>query len=455
MSRTVIEKGYVIPVHSDEIIEDGVVAFDDAKITYVGPRNKFDGEAFRADKVIDAGGKAVLPGLVNTHTHLIGAYIKALTEDVVGKEKGDAAGLYKRAFPVVEAVKPDDHYWGDMTHALEMLMTGTTTISNTWTEEANAGTVVKDLGIRAVLSEMVFGIKLTKLSATAMERPFNNEMAARYLDAAEKLHGNWHNKENGRITTRISPGGPGYCSDDTLEKCRDLAKKLGVGINIHIAEVPGETEFIQKRYGMRPMELGKKLGLLGPDTIGFHMVFLTDSDIDILAETGTKFSHTSFHTPKRGYFPPMEKVYARKVDVSFGSDWTSNDLWKFMRAGIMIPRARSGDVGMLTATDALRMCTLGGARALGMEKQIGSLEVGKKADVIVLDVSKPWYQPIYQPNLVSNIIWNSNGSDVTDVFVDGRQIVKDREVTTVDRAAIQKETQRRAQLIWAEASKHW
>lgn len=455
MSKTVIEGGYVIPVATNEVIADGVVAFDGSKIAYVGPRNKFDAKAFGADKTIDASGKAVLPGLVNTHTHLIGAYIKALTEDVPGKNKGDAAGLYKRAFPVVAAVKPDDHYWGCMTHGMEMIMTGTTTISNTWMDETRAGLVAKDLGVRAVLSEMVMGIELTKLSATAMERPFNAEYAARYLDAAEKLHGTWHGKENGRITTRISPGGPGYCSADTLEKCRDLAKKLGIGVNIHIAEVPGETEFVMKQYGMRPIELGKRVGILGPDTIGFHMVFLTDSDIEILAETKTQFSHTSFHVPKRGYFPPMEKVYAKGIEVSFGSDWTSNDLWKFMRAGIMIPRARSGDVGMVSGYDALRMGTLGGAKALGMEKEVGSLEPGKKADVILIDITKPWYQPIYQPNLISNLIWNSNGGDVTDVFVDGNQIVKDGEMTTVNRREIQKETQRRADVIWAEASKHW
>jgi len=455
MSRTVIERGYVIPVATNEVIEDGIVAIEDSRLAYVGPKRGFDAAKFKADHTIDASGKVVLPGLVNTHTHLVGAYIKGMTEDVPGKNKGDAAGLYKRAFPVVAALKPDDHYWGCMTHGMEMVMTGTTTLSNTWMDETRAGKVAQDLGVRAVLSEMVLGIELIRISATAMDRPFNREYAARYLDAAEKLHGTWHGKENGRITTRISPGGPGYCSADTLEKCRDLARKLGTGVNIHIAEVPGETEFVMKEYGMRPIELGKKTGILGPDTIGFHMVFLNDSDIEILAETKTQFSHTSFHVPKRGYFPPMEKVYGKGIDVSFGSDWTSNDLWKFMRAGIMIPRARTGDVAMVSGYDALRMATLGGAKALGMERDIGTLEKGKKADVILVDVTKPWYQPIYLPNLISNLVWNSNGSDVTDVFVDGRQIVRDGEITTVDRREIQKETQRRANVIWAEASKNW
>ncbi|MDB5028145.1 MAG: 5-methylthioadenosine/S-adenosylhomocysteine deaminase, partial [Candidatus Eremiobacteraeota bacterium] len=184
-------------------------------------------------------------------------------------------------------------------------------------------------------------------------------------------------------------------------------------------------------------------------------VFLSDSDIEIFAETGTKFSHTSYHVPKRGYFPPMEKVYAAGIDVSFGSDWCSNDLWKFMRAGILIPRVQTGDVGMLNGYDALRMATLGGARALGMENEIGTLEAGKKADIILVDVTTPWCNPIYKPNLITNLVFNANGSDVTDVFVDGNAVVSDREIRTVDRREVLKETQRRAERLWGLASQTW
>jgi 5-methylthioadenosine/S-adenosylhomocysteine deaminase len=453
MSRVVIEGGYIIPVVTDEIIEDGVVAFDGSRMTYVGPRTGFDAAAFRADKVVDATGKAVMPGMVNTHTHLVGAYIKALTEDVPGK--ADSAGLYKRAIPVATRAKPDDLYWGAATHGMEMVMSGTTTISNTWNDEVHTAPAVRDLGVRAVLSEMIWGTDALKINSKVMERPWDEKLSAKGLENAIELFETWHGKEDGRITTRISPAGPGYCSADVIERCRDLAAKQGVGLNIHIAEVPGETEFVQKQYGMRPVELGQKLGIMGPNTIGFHCVYLSDSDIDIFAETRTQLSHTSYHVPKRGYFPPMEKIYAKGVDVSFGSDWCSNDLWKFMRFGILIPRVLTGDVGMLNGYDALRMATLGGAKALGMEKEIGSLEVGKKADIILVDVTTPWCNPIYKPNLISNLVYNANGSDVTDVFVDGKVVVQDREIKTVDRKAILKETQRRAEYLWGLVSKEW
>jgi 5-methylthioadenosine/S-adenosylhomocysteine deaminase len=453
MACTLIEHGYLVPVATDQVIEDGAVAFEGSRIVYVGPTKDFDRKRFTPTHVANARGKAILPGLVNTHIHLVGAYMKGLTEDVPGS--GDTAGLYKRGFPVVCSLQPDDFYSGCMTHALEMLMTGTTTLSSTWMHEKLVGPVVRDLGIRGVLSEWIVGTDLLKLSARNMDRPWDPAMVERSLDAAIDLYETWHGKADGRITTRISPGGPGYLSAEGIEKTRDLANKQGVGINIHIAEVPGETEFVMKRYGKRPIELGRDLGILTPKTIGFHCVYLSDSDIDIMAETGTKMSHTSFHTPKRGYFPPMQKVYAKAVDVSFGSDWCSNDLWKFMRAGILIPRVQTGDVGMLSGYDALRIATLGGARALGMQDEIGSLEVGKKADIILLDVMTPWCNPIRKDNFITNIVFNANGSDVTDVFVDGRTVMENRQVKTVDTAAVLRECQKRAEHIWNEAARHW
>jgi len=453
MSRTVIQGGYVIPIDTDAVIEKGVVAIDGSRIAYVGTATGFDAAAFKADTTIDATDKAVLPGMVNTHTHLVGAYIKALTEDVPGKS--DSAGLYRRALPVATRVKGEDLYWGAVMHGMEMVMSGTTTISNTWSDEVETAPAVRDLGVRAALSEMVFGTDVLKLGSKVMDRPWDKTMVSRSLDNARKLHADWHGKADGRITTRVSPAGPGYCSADAIEQCRDLAQELGVGLNIHIAEVPGETEFVQKQYGMRPVELGNKLGVLGRDTIAFHCVYLSDSDIEVFAETRTQLSHTSFHVPKRGYFPPMEKVYAAGVDVSFGSDWCSNDLWKFMRFGILIPRVQTGDVGMLNGYDALRMATLGGAKAMGMESEIGTLEVGKKADIILVDLTTPWCNPIYLPNLITNLVYNANGSDVTDVYVDGNVVVKDRELQTMDRHAALKETQRRADRIWKLASQTW
>ena len=448
MPRTLIDGGYLIPMGKPyEVIPDGVLAIQDDRIVHAGPRAGFDTRAFAADVTIAAKGRAVLPGLVNTHIHLIGAYLKGLTEDVSG---GLSAGLWKRAVPIAfRHVKDEDWYAGCLTHAMEMLCTGTTTIASQFEKEHLAMPAVRDLGIRAVMSQEIFEVDPLRLNAAVMERPMQPGKLEAGLEASRKLHAEWHGRENGRITTRISPAGPGFTSRDGLVACAALADELSLGLNVHVAEVPGETEFVLAQYGRRPIRLLD--GLMGERTIAIHTVFLSDDDIATLARTGTHISHTSYHVAKRGYFPPMEKVYAAGCNVTWGTDWCSNDLWKFMNAGILIPRARSGDARMLDGWRALHMATMGGARALGMEAEIGSLEAGKKADVILMDLDTPWCRPVRSENLPSNLVYNATGSDVTDVIVDGRLVVRDKRVLTVDAPAVLEETQERADRIWARA----
>lgn len=454
MSRTVFKAEFVVPMdRRDRVIKSGIVAIEDDRIAYVGDGSDFDATSFAPDKTISAPDRVVLPGLINTHIHLIGAYLKGITEDTPGQA---GSGLFNRALPILaECRDKDDVYFGCLTHAMEMAMSGTTTLANTWHKEVNVAPAVRDIGLRASLSEMLVEIGLGGLNPDSTERPWRTDRMNRALDAAVELYETWHGKANGRITTRISPGGPGYTSLDGMCRSRELADRLGVGMNVHIAEVPGETEFTLKLYGKRPMELGVESGVLGADTIAIHCVFMNDNDVTLLAESGATLSHTSYHVAKRGYFPPMEDVYPAGINVSLGSDWCSNDLWQFMKAAILVPRAASGNVGMLSGWDALAMATRGGAQGLGMMDDIGTLEVGKKADLIFLDISRPWFHPIRMENFCSNLVYNANGGDVTDVYVDGREIVRDREIRTVDRADILQQTQTRAESIWARAEKNF
>jgi len=450
MSRTLIEGGYLIPMDKPyAVVADGIVAIDGNRITYAGPRGGLDARAFAAAITINAKGRAVLPGLINTHIHLIGAYLKGLTEDVSGQL---SAGLWKRAVPIAfKHVHDEDWYAGCLTHAMEMLCTGTTTIVSQFLKEHLAAPAMRDLGIRAVMSQEIFEVDALKLNAAVMDRPMQPGKLEEGLELSRRLHADWHGRENGRITTRISPAGPGFTSQEGLIASAALADELGLGLNVHVAEVPGETEFVLQRYGKRPIQFLDELGLLSERTIGIHTVFLNDDDIARIARTGMHISHTSYHVAKRGYFPPMEKVYAAGCNVTWGSDWCSNDLWKFMNMGILHPRAHSGDLTMLDGWRALHMATMGGARSIGMDREIGSLEAGKKADIILVDLDTPWCRPVRTDNLPSNLVYNATGSDVTDVIVDGRIVVREKKVTIVDAPAVLKETQERAERIWARA----
>lgn len=447
MTRLVVEAGWVIPeADARAVIRNGAVAIEGNRIVDIGPAAEVLAR-FAPETRISAPGSALLPGLVNTHTHLVGGFNKAITEDV----SGTAAGLFRRARPLQERfVKPEYIYFPGFVHGMEMLMTGTTTINETWYHQIEAAKIVRDLGIRAVISEMVR--EGTSKTAGSLERHWDRSLAERGFEKSIELIEQFHNHDDGRITCRIAPHAPDSMREWAMLRCKELADQYGLGLHIHLAQVPGETEYMLATYGKRPVRYLRDLGLLGERTIGIHCVFLDDSDIETMAETRTAMSHTAYLVAKRAYFPPMPKVYASKMRVSLGSDWCSNDMWKIMRTAILFARVLSGRVDILSGYDALRLATIDGARALGMEDDIGTLTVGKKADLIVVDMQNAWCQPVRDADVITNLVYNANGSDVTHVVVDGKIVVNDRKLATADQAEVFREAQRVADRVWQDAA---
>jgi len=170
-----------------------------------------------------------------------------------------------------------------------------------------------------------------------------------------------------------------------------------------------------------------------------------------MAETGAHMSHTAYLVGKRAYFPPMTEIYKQGVSVSIGSDWLSNDVFKILRAAILLARHQAGDVGILNGEKVLELATMGGARALGLDQEVGSLEAGKKADLFLLDLQTPWVNPIRPENLITNIVYNANGSDVTDVLINGEWVVTDGRFVTVDQRDVLAQCQKRADAVWERA----
>ncbi len=447
MSSILIENGYLIPMAGEsQTIEKGSLLIEGDRISRLGKP-----EAMRepkADKVIDASGKAVLPGLINTHTHLMGAFNKGLTEDLPAV----SGGLFRVAMPLqAKYIKAEEVYLPSMVHAMEMVKTGTTCINETWWYQGEAARVVRDLGIRGVLAESIYEADLTGLGPRNLTRQFDGDTGKKTVDAAIELIEEWDGKADGRITCRLAPFSPDTLSEKTFVKVMELNERLRVGYHIHLAQIPGEVEFMRKCYGKGSVEFCRDLGILGPDFIGVHCVFMSEEEVDLMKETKAKMSHTAFLVGKRGYFPPMREVYRKGLNVSLGSDWLSNDMWKVMRAAILLARVQAGDTGIIDGYRALWMATMGGAIALGMENKIGSLEAGKKADIFLLDLETPWVNPIREPQLVPNIVYNANGSDVTHVIVDGQVVVEDGVVKTVDEKEAMREGQRLADGVWERA----
>lgn len=448
MNRRLIANGLVIPVNGNlPYIEDGAVAIEGDRIAAVGPtiemREKFD-----ADETIDASGKAVLPGFVNTHIHLNGAINKGLTEDL----SGISGGLFKVAMPLhYKYLQHSDVFWLALMHALEALKTGTTTVNEIGRFEREVAKAVRDSGLRAVMAENIRETDVMQVRPGALQRDFIADEAERCIDDAVAFIEEWQGGADGRITCRFGPNAPDTCSEQTLLKVRELAEKHQIGLHIHLAQVPGEAEYVNKAYGKSPVRFLQDIGYLSPSLVAAHCVFMSPEDVMIMKDTGAHMSHTAYLVGKRAYFPPMAEVYGQGVSVSLGSDWLSNDMFKIMRAAILLARQQSGSIGILDGPSVLELATLGGARALDMEKDIGSLEPGKKADLFLLNLRTPWLSPIRPQQIISNIVYNANGSDVTHVMIDGKLVMADGVSTVIDEKVAYRECQNTATRVWERA----
>jgi 5-methylthioadenosine/S-adenosylhomocysteine deaminase len=348
-------------------------------------------------------------------------------------------------------VRKEDVLLPGMVHGVEMLKTGTTTINECWWHQPQSARIIEAVGLRGIVATEIREVDSSKIGFGRLERNWDFRLVEEGLEEAQELFENWHGRANGRITVRVAPDGPDRVRPETMGMLGELARKRGVGLHTHLCSVPGETEFMLAAWGKKSIPLLRDLGMLGPDFIGAHCVFMDDEDIGMMVDSGACMSHTAFLVGKRGYYPPMDRVYKAGMRVSLGSDWLSNDMFKVMRSAIVIPRAVFRDVGIRNAADVLRMATIDGARCLGLDSDIGSLEVGKKADIALVDMRRAWCQPLRVPNLIANLVYNANGGDVTHVFVDGEMLVEDGRLTRQDETELFAEAQAVAESVWAKS----
>ena len=447
--RTVIHGGYLIPMRGGlpDTVSGGGLVIEDDRIAAVGDAETIAPYRAAADRSIDARGQAILPGFVNTHTHLAGALTKGITEDVptFGGPFRIALGMHENV------IRKEDVLLPGRVHGVEMLKTGTTTINECWWHQPQSARIIDKVGLRGVVAAEIREVDSSTIGFGRLERQWDERLVQEGLEEAADLLQNWNGRAGGRITCRIAPDGPDRLRPETLGMLGDLARKHGVGLHAHLCCVPGEAEFMQAMWGKTSIPLLRELGLLSPDFIGAHCVFMDDDDIAIMAETGACMSHTAFLVGKRGYYPPMDRIYPSGMSVSLGTDWLSNDMFQVMRSAIVIPRALFRDVGIRTAADVLRMATIDGARCLGLDREVGSLEAGKKADVIMVDLRKAWCQPLRTENLIANLVYNASGGDVSHVFVDGELLVADGRLTRFDEAELFAEAQAVAEDVWSRS----
>ncbi|HHV62705.1 MAG TPA: amidohydrolase [Firmicutes bacterium] len=413
-------KGATIVTMDDEgsIIEDGDIEISDGKISYVGPHRERGGapdDPNPAVRTVDAAGKIAMPGLVNTHCHAAMTLFRGYGDDLPLKQ-----WLEEKIWPVEARLSAEDVYWGTMLGCLEMLRSGTTTFADMYFFMNEVAKAVEEAGLRGVLAR---GLVATMPGGD------------KALAEGEQFCSRWNGAAKGRIRTMLGPHAPYTCPPSFLRKVANSAKALGVGIHIHVAETRGEVDDCLRDFGKSPVRHLEDAGLFEVSVLAAHCVHVSGEDIDLLKDRGVSVAHNPTSNMKLASgIAPVPKMLEAGIAVGLGTDGAASnndlDMFEEMRLAALIHKVNSMDPTVVPARQALEMATKGGARALGLSSEIGSLEVGKRADIILVDFGKPHFYPRH--DIISHLVYTAHASDVTTVIVDGKILMDNGKFTTID-----------------------
>lgn len=374
------------------------------------------------DKVIDAEGKILLPGLVNTHTHLSMTLFRGLADDL-----SLDSWLNDHIWPMEANLNGDYCYIGALLGAVELIKSGTTTFSDMYFYMEDVARAVEDAGIRAVLSYGMidFGIEEKR------EAEIKENMA---------LFNACNGMADGRIKVFFGPHSPYTASEELLVKVRELADEYGIGIHIHVGETQKEINDSLDERGLRPFEYLEKIGFLGPDVVAAHCVWLSDNEIEIIKKHGVKVSHNPCSNMKLASgIAPVSKLIENGICVSIGTDGASSnnnlDLIEELKTASLLQKVSTLDPKVLDSEESIRMATIKGAEALGLDDEIGTIEVGKKADIILIDTAAANMTPD-SSSLSSNVVYSANGSNVDTTICNGKILMENKKLTTLDEEEI-------------------
>lgn len=432
------------------IIGDGAVLVQGKRIAAVGGQAELR-QRYPQESVTDLRGRLLMPGLVNTHVHLQQCLMRGIGDDLSLKR-----WLLERIWPTLSAYEAEDNLIAAELCLVEMLKSGITTFLETFLEGPHDFNPVLDAVVR---SGMRAGVAKCVMDTPAFTGG-GGEMGAGMVEtregsfaAALDLHARWSGAGDGRVQVWFGPRPPGGSSEALFVQMMALARQHGMRVNMHLAEDLGRVQYIREHYdGASPIDFCERVGMLGDDVVLVHAVNVTsDSDLRKLAASGTHISHNPASNSKLGMgVAPLPRWLDAGVKVSLGTDAApannTYDMIRDFRWYSYLHKAVNRDPTLIPAEQVLEMATLGGAAAMGLADQIGSIEVGKKADFIVLDMDKPHLVPA--SNIISTLVLCAHGSDVEMVVIDGQVVVRDREVLTLDeRRAVRRARERTPALL--------
>ena len=406
------------------VIEDGAIAVRGGRIVAVGGRGEIT-SAYTAVRRIDASGKAVIPGLVNTHTHIPMTLFRGLADDLDLNE-----WLTKYIFPAeAKNVTEDFVRAGTRLGLVEMIRGGTTTYCDMYYFEDAVAEETKKAGVRGVLGETIIDFPVP-----------DNKTHAAAMAYTERFINRW--RGDALITPAVAPHAPYTVSEEHLKAIRALADRTGAPLVIHVAETRKEVDDSLKAKNARPVEYLERINFLNDRVIAAHLVHVNDGEIDILKNRGVGAAHNPQSNMKLASgVAPVPRMLASGLALGLGTDGaaSNNDLnmWEEMDAAAKLHKVTSGDPRVISALQALEMATIGGARALHLERDIGSVETGKRADLVIVGLGAAHQTPRY--NLYSHLVYATKADDVETVVINGRPVMRDRRLLTLDEARVKAE----------------
>ena len=439
MSGSILIKGgTIITMSDDDTVSTGDLLVRDGRIVAIGEVEQ------STDETIDARGCAVLPGFIQTHIHLCQTLFRGAADDLPLID-----WLKQRVWPL-EAAHTPESIRASARLGIAELIKGGTTCALTMETVNHTGEVfraVEEVGFRATVGKCM-------MDAGEGVPDALHEETADSINESLALFEEWHGRADGRIRYCFAPRFAVSCTRELLERVAHLARERGVLVHTHASENQTEIELVERTTGQRNIAYLNTVGLAAPHVALAHCVHVNNDELDILARTGTHVLHCPSSNLKLGSgIAPIAEMLARGISVSFGADGApcNNrlDMFTEMRTAALLQKVQRG-ADALPARSVLRLATIAGARALGLQAEIGSLEMGKRADVTILNLARLHLTP--RPDVVSSIVYAAETSDVRDVLIDGRIVLRDGELLCMSEREIISEARTQAELLFRRAA---
>jgi cytosine/adenosine deaminase-related metal-dependent hydrolase len=437
MADLIISNGTLVTMNPDRvIITDGAVAVEGNRIVAVGKSDEVAAD-HSAPLTIDASERLIIPGLIDGHNHPFQYLSKGIGDDV-----DIMTWLYRRVYPYEAAVTAEEAYIGALGNYAQMIRSGTTCFNDPGGYHADSlAQAASDIGIRGIINRSTRDIADDDVPIP--EAHFEDRETA--LAESEALINRWNGAADGRLRAWTSLRYIPNCSDELCRAVKDLADRTGVGIHTHVAAVMGENELITEKFGKRSLQRYYDLGLFAPNLYCIHMGYPNEQEVTWLADHDVKVAHcpsASMHGSYGVIQNKMMPVMAEAgISIALGTDSATAgrflDMVRVMYLAACAHKDAYADPLKMGARKALEMATIEGARACLWEDEIGSLEVGKKADIVVVDMGGLHWVPDLDP--VNSLVYAANGADVETVVIDGRVVMRDRILQTVDERMLRRE----------------